>query len=643
MSGELHFGRAICRVVKALAAAILLVAQPSLVAVADEAPVTISKPAASDSAKGASTTSPQPSKAQQEHIQALIHDLGNPRFSARRTAANELRQIGAEAFDSLHAATDDSDPEIAASANYLLRQIAIRWVQPEDSATVRSLLRDYGQEAETARKQHIDLLAKLPQNGGVVALCRIVRFDRSPLISRTAALAIIRPKDPTSRPALDATAVDQQLGASSRPSAVWLRQYLAQQRDPAASIATWKSLIDQESARLEKAGETSNEILVGLEWNLAELYRQTGDTAAINAVLDRILDLAGEGAEETQLYLLKWMTENKSWDCLDTFLDKHRAQLAQNKRALYYAALARSLQGKNDLADQLATDAAAVQSQGRLESFLSARDLEEHGKFDWAVREYRKAIEKQPSETGEPFLARLSLANLLHDYEREQEAAEALEPLVKSVQGDTTVGQLYARIRDYYNGRVGELPDPDGIAARYHFYRACQYEAEKDLTRAKDEYDLSLKFNQSDADVLIAAYHFAGGDAKWHEAVRQRVQKLTQTFQQQIDEDPTDATPYNQWAWMVSNTEGDFQRALRYSHRSLELNLGGESAAGGYLDTLGQCYYAVGDYENAVKCERQALEKVGHMQVMHRQLETFEKALAEKKKTGAATDDGKAQ
>ena len=82
---------------------------------------------------------------------------------------------------------------------------------------------------------------------------------------------------------------------------------------------------------------------------------------------------------------------------------------------------------------------------------------------------------------------------------------------------------------------------------------------------------------------------------------------------------------------MVSNTEGDFQRALRYSHRSLELNLGGDSVAGGYLDTLGQCYYAVGDFENAVKCERQAIEKVDYVQVMHRQLDVFEKALAQKK------------
>ena len=195
MSGQTYSGRAVCRVVETVAATILLLAGMFAEAKADESPDALKAAATTSTVKGDSSSSPQTSKAQQEHIQALIHDLGNPRFTARRTAANELRQIGAEAFDSLHAATEDADPEIAASANYLLRQIAVRWVQPEDSATVRTQLRQYGQENENARLQHVEQLARLPQNGGVTALCRIVRFDRSPIISRTAALAIIRPKD----------------------------------------------------------------------------------------------------------------------------------------------------------------------------------------------------------------------------------------------------------------------------------------------------------------------------------------------------------------------------------------------------------------------------------------------------------------
>ena len=71
--------------------------------------------------------------------------------------------------------------------------------------------------------------------------------------------------------------------------------------------------------------------------------------------------------------------------------------------------------------------------------------MEEHGQFDWAVREYR-AIDRQSNQLRrtEAILARVYLANLLHDHEKHKEAADTLEPLVKAVQGDGNVGQLYA-------------------------------------------------------------------------------------------------------------------------------------------------------------------------------------------------------
>jgi tetratricopeptide (TPR) repeat protein len=637
MSGHISPGRAGRCVISLTIAPLLWSACSFVAARADEVPAGRSPATAVSPA--ATPKSAEAAKASQERIQKLIHELGNPRYTARRAAASELRQVGAEAFDSLHAATEDSDPEIAASANYLLRQIAVRWVQADDAPLVRAVLRQFAQEAETARLQSVEQLARLPQGGGITALCRIARYDRSPLVSRTAAVAIIRPKDASAaRPPIDAAVVEQQLGASTRAAAIWLHQYLSQVRDPAASIATWKQLVDQESARLEKNGETSNEIVIRLQWNLAELYRQVGDQPAVTGLLDRMMELAGDTSDDTIVNLLVWLTENKSWDALDTFLTKHQPRLEQSKRPLYYAALARSKQGKQDVAEQLATRASEIQTQGNLEGFATAKDLEEHGQFEWAVREYRRAIDKQPGDSYEAILARIYLASLLHDHEREKEAADVVEPLVKAVQGNSDVGKLYSRIRDYNNGRLA-LPDPDAIAARYHFYRACQYQSEKDLSRARGELDLAINFDPEDADVLIAMFHFPEADDNWRESVRGRVRELTQKFQQQIDGEPSDASPYNQWAWLVSNTEGDFQKAIRYSHRSLELNTNGESGEASYLDTLGRCYFAAGDYENAVKYERQAVKKIEYMQVMQRQLALFEKTLAEKKAAGKAAPD----
>jgi len=226
--------------------------------------------------------------------------------------------------------------------------------------------------------------------------------------------------------------------------------------------------------------------------------------------------------------------------------------------------------------------------------------------------------------------ARYLLAMMLHDHERFKDAADVMEPLVKSVQGGGgSVGQLYARMRDYDR----ELWDPDKLAAKLHFYRAEQYMAEKDpdLKRARGELELSINFDPDDADVLIMMYRFPDTDQKWRESVKQKIRKLADVLQQRVDENPNEPQHYNEWAWLVSNTEGDFQKAVRYSHRSLELNTSGESGESSLLDTLGRCYFAAGELEKAIMYEKQAIEKNPHLQVMHRQLKEFETALEKKK------------
>ena len=50
----------------------------------------------------------------------------------------------------------------------------------------------------------------------------------------------------------------------------------------------------------------------------------------------------------------------------------------------------------------------------------------------------------------------------------------------------------------------------------------------------------------------------------------------------------------------------------------------------GYLDTLGRCYYAADDLENAIKYQKQAVELDPDSQQMRRQLKMFETALKEK-------------
>ena len=118
------------------------------------------------------------------------------------------------------------------------------------------------------------------------------------------------------------------------------------------------------------------------------------------------------------------------------------------------------------------------------------------------------------------------------------------------------------------------------------------------------------------------------------------ISKATKAFREEINEyekeaaeAPTEdiraiyhrelALAHNQLAWLVANTEGDYDEALRSSQRSLELR----PETAGYLDTLGRCFYAKGDYKNAVLQQSRAVELDPHSRQILRQLEFFQKAL----------------
>ena len=159
-------------------------------------------------------------------------------------------------------------------------------------------------------------------------------------------------------------------------------------------------------------------------------------------------------------------------DVLDQFLAKHQSKLEQTKRPLYHAALARAKQGKADEADQFAEKAAHLDLQRDLESFITAKELEEHNQFDWAQREDRRNINQKKIASHEGILARVYLARMLHDHEKHGEAADVLPPLAKAVENEGQIGQLYTEFQRYYRRRL-EIPESDPLSGRLHYYRRC--------------------------------------------------------------------------------------------------------------------------------------------------------------------------
>ncbi len=505
-------------------------------------------------------------------LDELIAQLGSPQFTVRRAAANEIREIGPEAFDRLQETTDSSDPEVAASASYLLRQIVVRWIGKDDSTIVRRVMRNYADRSEKDRQRVIQFLAVLPNGEGVAALCRVARFDSSKSLSRWAALAVIGTIDPTkSSRTADPELIGRELGGSRRVAVAWLRQYQVQLRDPAASVSGWQKLIEEELQRLDAhPGETSSATVTTL---------------------------------------------------------------------MYLVANAHARLGKAELAEQLAAQASQVetrQTAGQVEEAVDLATLGQQlttlGQLEWALREYRLGYERQqPLDSPVAISARVNCSSLLQDYERYQEAAAAIEPLAKGLDESQELRQTYDSVRAEMGREDVYLPGVEMIGARYHYLLACQYQQEHDFNRQRAELLEAIKRDETDADVLIAMFHVGDADDAWMADTRLRIEKLSKEIEKKIEENPNDSISYNQWAWLIANTEGDFPKAVRYSRRSLEL----ESGTPSFLDTLGRCYYSAGEYEKAAESQREAVRLIPHMQVMQRQLKLFEKTLAEKKATNA--------
>ncbi len=584
-----------------------------------------------------------------ERLDGLIHQLGSPQYTVRRSAANEIRKIGPEAFDRLHTASEDADPEVSASANYLLRQIAVRWTRSDDSAAVRRLMRGFGDRKDRERQQFIQMLSIMPNGEGVAPLCRVARFDRNPLLSRLAALAIVQSDDEDqpgqSTPlVIDPTIFDRELGESNRAPVEWLRQFQLQLRDPAASVAGWQQLIDEEHKRLDvEVDETSPTIVSALLWNLADVHRQLGENGRMLEVGDRILAVGGADAERLLGTFLQWLVQHESWDALEQFAASHDDKIERSKRTVYLLALARTKQNRPDDAEKLARQAAKISSAKPFDSLEAAKLLEALGQFDWAVREYHSGIDDQPIEGVSSIGARVQLSSLLQDYERYDAGAEVLAPLIEAMEKNPDIMRAYSNAQEELSNAREEwvkqsiyLPEGDALAARMHYLRACHYEQEHDFKHQREQLLEAIKHDKTDADVLIAMYRLGDADDAWMADTRKRIKLLSRKVEEDIADNSNNPIPYNQWAWLIANTEGDYAKAVRYSRRSLEL----APDMASFLDTLGRCYYSAGDVEKAVESQRKAVVLIPHMQVMQRQLKQFEKALAAKEQGAGSTGQG---
>lgn len=570
-----------------------------------------------------------PAEQKPERIDQLIAQLGSSRYVERRAAEQELLSIGLDAFDQLLAGSKQVDPEIASSCQYLLGELTVRWDRRDDPPQVKRWLQSYGTYSDDDRRQVLRGLAVLPHGEGTAALCRICRYDMSDEISRAAALLVLRPdKFEPELPPDAAEMIASEIGASPRQGAEWIRLFAQQLRDGAKSIPAWREAIDRAAQNTSSPAEDNSQ-QTELLWNLLRLELTAGDDEPVEKTIAQLVERRPDAATQNLTRAVDWIAEAENWSALERVLAQFQDQLQSTKRGAYALALARHKQGREDLAEQAAETASTQPADlqravnGLDERVILGKQLLDKGMIDWGRRELRGSIDEKPTISRTGIISRWILFESLFDREEYDESAELLAKLntemTETAKNRSEFKQLMQEEQDF-------IPAAETLRAREAFSRALVARREGNDAEELKQLQAAIAADPGDADVLIALHRARAATPEDHEKSLRLINELADVFQQQIEENPDDPTNYNQWAWLISNTVGDYEKAVRYSQRSLQL----QPEDAGYLDTLGRCYFAAGDLEKAVNTQRRAVAKLPHMQVMQRQLKQFEESLAAK-------------
>jgi tetratricopeptide (TPR) repeat protein len=549
-----------------------------------------------------------------QHVRVLIERLGSDDYFARQRAQEELIRLGAEAFDLLTDATTHEDLEIAARAKSLLHVIREKWLGEGDLQGYEAL------DAEN-RLVRMQSLGEEAGDKGVASLCRLVRFEPSPVLAKSAALQLLsrgRGGDPPSAEYVGL--LREHLGSSRRPGARWLMIFARYRDDPAKALAEWdKAAGEEEEVLRESPQQTEPRIVVLMRrMQIAWLDKRGRKDEAV-AVMRRLIDLE-KGDPDTLTDLVEWLMEQEAWKVLDEVAQKFAHRFAHAPLLLYAVAQSQAAQGEAAKAEETATRAFALNPGSgndamRLHAQVAGQLWRRRGLFAWAEREYRYVIEKGLPQHVLTIEVQSRLAEMLHDQGQDLKAADVLADCNKLLgndrNGDEEIGDRMVK----------------EIRSRMHYFYACYWQAQSDQAKARQSLDAAVAACPNDVDVLIACYRVTDATPEYRQKIRDLIRKAADEFREQINDTAEDSNMMNQFAWLIGNTEGDYDEALKYSKLSVQNN----PEIGGFYDTLARVYYAKGNYPLAVEYQTKALGLDPHSGLIAKQLELFKKKLEEKK------------
>lgn len=569
----------------------------------------------------------------QDRLAALVADLGDDDYLRREAAAAELKALGPTAIDALLEAGETSgDLEIALRARWLVETIPFEL--PHDPPEVVKLLARFKQRSFGERVRAMHRLLRVDDDAGIEPLARVARLDASTAGSRIAAALLARewrvddPSWPDIRRRISAG-----LGPSTRPAARFLAALVAftgesGSAERAAALAAATTTLDDlrhpapDGTPLLSGGggaEESQVIFSHTEQLFARCHaqmlvaagRRDEAVAAARALVAAALE-DGDGLEGVDT--LMWAVEAGLPDTVEAVIAIPGIADAHPVVGCAIALAERARGREAQAAERISAVFAAAAQADVTERLTAARLLAKWGSIDWAVDLYDRILAEPGLAVNEAATTAMMYSELLHDLERDEEAARCLRRVFGEEpegdgRGEGGLGQ----------GLLGR--DLRSVRSRMHFFEACALLRKGDKAGSRAALDRALGVYPKDVDALIALYSLPDNTVEQRADAARKVKAALGHLEEEINAVPDEASGYNEYAWLVANTEGDVGKATRFSKVSLLRSFDNAS----FLDTLAHCHAAAGRHTAAIRTQRLAKRYEPHNRTIQRNLERFEK------------------
>ena len=443
----------------------------------------------------------------------------------------------------------------------------------------------------------------------------------------------------------------QETQGSRRAPVRWLSQQFGLKDQNADELSdNWLASLDLEIELLKEETDDTDAELV---YRLLKFYlvkcQQSESQLSTFEPLQRMVDLhTVQGGElRTALtFAITWSTLQKQWQTIEQLENRYEEQIRKDRLLLYLVAEAADRRGDAERAQEIAERAFGLKEGKVRERYEVSSMLAEVGRHDWAEREWQYLIDQLPVGNATSFAARGDISGMCF-FDR-GEYQKAADTLAQSLEEIDKLIQSNDNIKRQFSNKENRLW-LERFRAQQYLCLAFQAKEEGNIEEQEKHLEAAYKADGENPDVLIAMHRMEGANEEYRRRTSTRIKVLCKKLESQIKQSPRIPRHYNHWAWLVGNTEGDFEKAIDFSHRSMEIepeeayfrgalgvcyqemrafDLLPKSAS--YLDTLGRCYFAAGDLEKAIEYQRQAIELHPHLLVMRRQLEMFEKEAAKK-------------